>query len=54
MAPVAVLDYIIVHELVHLIHPNHSGEFWNELDKVMPGYREHEDWLKKNGVKMSL
>lgn len=54
MAPVAVLDYIIVHELVHLIHPNHSPEFWNELDKVMPDYRVHEAWLKSYGVKMSL
>jgi predicted metal-dependent hydrolase len=54
MAPVAVLDYIIVHELVHLIHPNHSPEFWNELDKVMPDYRVHEAWLKSYGVKMTL
>lgn len=54
MAPVAVLDYIITHEMVHLKHPNHSPEFWNELDKKMPDYREHEHWLKRNGVKMSL
>ena len=54
MAPVAVLDYIITHELVHLIHPNHSPAFWDELDRVLPEYREHESWLKRNGVKMSL
>lgn len=54
MAPVSVLDYIITHEMVHLKFPNHSTEFWNELDKKMPGYREHENWLKQNGVKMSL
>lgn len=54
MAPVAVLDYIITHELVHLKYPNHSPEFWNELDKKMPDYREQADWLKKNGVKMEL
>jgi len=54
MAPVSVLDYIITHEMVHLKHPNHSPEFWNELDKKMPNYRENEDWLKRNGVKMSL
>ena len=54
MAPVSVLDYIITHEMVHLKHPNHSPEFWNELDKKMPNYREHENWLKENGVKMSL
>lgn len=54
MAPVPVLDYIITHEMVHLKFPNHSPEFWNELDKKMPSYREHENWLKQNGVKMSL
>jgi predicted metal-dependent hydrolase len=54
MAPVSVLDYIITHEMVHLKFPNHSTEFWNELDKKMPDYREYENWLKQNGVKMSL
>lgn len=54
MAPVSILDYIITHEMVHLKFPNHSTEFWNELDKKMPDYREHENWLKQNGVKMSL
>lgn len=54
MAPVSVIDYIITHELVHLKYANHSPEFWNELDKKMPNYREYDDWLKKNGVKLSL
>ena len=54
MAPVSVIDYIITHEMVHLTYPNHSTEFWNELDKKMPNFREYADWLKKNGVKMDL
>lgn len=54
MAPVTVLDYIIIHEMVHLKYPNHSTEFWNELDKIMPNFREQENWLKTNGVKMAL
>ena len=54
MAPISVLDYIITHEMVHLKHPNHSPEFWNELDKKMPNFREHENWLRRNGVKMDL
>jgi predicted metal-dependent hydrolase len=54
MAPIPVLDYIITHEMVHLKHPNHSPQFWNELDKKMPNFREHENWLKANGVKMSI
>jgi len=54
MAPIPVIDYIITHEMVHLKYPNHSPEFWNELDKKMPDYKEYENWLKQNGVKMSL
>lgn len=54
LAPVPVIDYIITHELVHFKYPNHSSDFWNELDKKMPNYREYENWLKQNGVKMSL
>jgi len=54
MAPIPVLDYIITHEMVHLKHPNHSAEFWNELDKKMPNYRDQENWLKQNGVKMAI
>ncbi len=54
MAPVDVLDYIVVHELTHLIHKNHSDEFWNEIDKVMPKYQRHVDWLKLNGASMDV
>ena len=54
MAPVPVIDYIITHEMVHLTYPNRSPEFWNELDKKMPNYKEHENWLKQNGVKMTI
>jgi predicted metal-dependent hydrolase len=54
MAPVSVIDYIIAHELVHLKYKNHSKEFWNELDKLLPSFRESEEWLKRNGVKMTI
>ena len=54
MAPMDVLQYIIVHELAHLIHLNHTTEFWNEVDKVLPKYEEQISWLKINGVGMSL
>ncbi|OKL39977.1 M48 family metallopeptidase [Pontibacter flavimaris] len=54
MAPLKVLDYIIVHELAHLIHANHSEAFWNEVDKVLPDYRERKNWLRVNGAGMDL
>jgi predicted metal-dependent hydrolase len=54
MAPIDVLHYIIVHELAHLIHNNHTQAFWNEVDKILPNYDEQVNWLKVNGVGMSL
>lgn len=54
MAPPTVLDYVVVHELAHLIHPNHTQAFWNELDKVMPDYADRKKWLRQNGAGMTL
>jgi len=54
MAPASVLDYIVVHELAHLIHPNHTQAFWNEVDKVMPDYADRREWLRQNGAGMDL
>jgi predicted metal-dependent hydrolase len=54
MAPIDVLHYIVVHELAHLIHNNHTQAFWNEVDKIVPNYDEQVNWLKVNGVGMSL
>ena len=52
MAPARVIDYLVVHELSHLIHMNHSAAFWRQVAEVIPDYREQKDWLKKNGYKL--
>lgn len=54
MLPLAVLDYVLVHELAHIQHPNHTPGFWNMLEKVMPGYEQQKTWLKFNGAGMGL
>ncbi len=54
MAPPTIIDYIVVHELCHFHHLNHTEAFWNEVDKILPSYRERKDWLKKNGAAMDL
>jgi predicted metal-dependent hydrolase len=54
MAPSAVLDYVVAHELCHLRYPNHRPEFWRLLVSVMPDYGEQRQWLKKNGHKLGL
>jgi hypothetical protein len=54
MAPLTVIDYVVVHELVHLLHKNHTSAFWNEVDKLIPDYQERKQWLKVNGAGMGL
>lgn len=47
-APISVIDYVVIHELAHLKHPNHSKHFWNEVAKFCPEYKQHKLWLKKH------
>jgi predicted metal-dependent hydrolase len=54
MAPMKILDYIVVHELTHLLYPNHSTVFWNEVDKMMPDFQERKEWLREHGAGMDL
>ena len=54
MAPLKIIDYIVVHELCHFHHRNHSDAFWNEVDKVMPDYRERKEWLRKHGASLEV
>lgn len=48
-APVLVIDYIIVHELAHLLEPNHTPRFWGIVRTQLPKYGESKEWLKVNG-----
>lgn len=47
-APDDVQDYVIIHELAHLVELNHSDKFWKLVSDAMPDYMEKEKWLKKN------
>jgi predicted metal-dependent hydrolase len=49
MAPPQVVDYVVLHELVHTQIRNHSKTFWNTLAELMPDYKQRLAWLKKNG-----
>jgi predicted metal-dependent hydrolase len=54
MAPPNIIDYVVVHELCHLHFRDHTNAFWNEIDKVLPDYRERKNWLRLHGVKLDL
>lgn len=47
-----IVDYIVVHELCHLIEHSHSPRYWQLVENIMPDYRERREWLKSNGQKL--
>ena len=52
LAPLEVLDYVVVHELCHRRQMNHSAQFWQEVAQVLPNYRERKAWLTENGWRL--
>lgn len=52
-APDKVLEYVVIHEVCHLIHMDHSPAFWQTVEQLMPDYRIYKSWLKKNGQKLA-
>ncbi|RAK04152.1 hypothetical protein C8C77_13910 [Halanaerobium saccharolyticum] len=54
MAPLKVIEYLVVHELVHLIHPNHSKDFWQTVAKIIPDYEKKKEWLRINGRLLTI
>ena len=49
LMPEKIIDYVIVHELCHIKELNHSRRFWNEVESILPDYKERRKWLKLNG-----
>lgn len=54
MAPMEVIDYLVVHELCHLRFPNHSPSYWQLVQSVLPSYKLHRAWLKSNGETLNF
>ena len=52
MAPPEVLDYVAGHEAAHLVEMNHGPRYWEAVEKIMPDYRRHRAWLKREGRKL--
>lgn len=54
MAPLRVVDYVVIHELMHLEEKNHSGTFWRKVSLLIPGYESCKYWLKENGHLLNI
>ncbi|WP_086059809.1 M48 metallopeptidase family protein [Alcaligenes faecalis] len=54
MAPNRMVDYVVIHELCHLLHHDHSPGFWKEVARVMPAYAQCRQWLKENGAGLKV
>ncbi len=54
MAPDDVLNYVVIHELAHLQHMNHSAAFWSLVSRYCPGYKRQQNWLKQQGATLVL
>ena len=54
LAPDSVRDYVVVHELCHRKHMNHSPEFWQAVEQAIPEWRSAKIWLKQNGDALML
>jgi predicted metal-dependent hydrolase len=52
--PTNIIDYIIIHELLHLVEFNHSDHFWKLVEHAIPSYKDCRTWLKKNGAYVQL
>lgn len=54
MAPLPVIDYVIIHELAHIVVKNHSRAFWDQVAAMLPDYAQQVAWLKENGYRLYL
>jgi predicted metal-dependent hydrolase len=54
MAPLSVIDYVVVHELAHLEEKHHGEKFWDKVRLMMPNYEEKDTWLKENGHMLNV
>ena len=54
LAKTSIIDYVIVHELSHMIHKNHSDKFWNEIKRILPDYKMRKEWLRTNNDMLGI
>ena len=53
-APIDMIEYVVVHELAHIRHKNHSLDFWMEVGKYIPDFKYRRKWLKQRGILLEI
>ena len=54
MLPRTMIEYVVVHGLVHLVEPHHTTAFWDRVERILPDFEESKRWLAENGVSYDL
>lgn len=54
MAPLEVIDYVVVHELAHIEERNHSARFWNKVSAILPDYKDRRRWLCDHSAQLKM
>lgn len=54
MAPIESIDYVVVHEMCHMVHLNHDRSFWRLVGKILPDYEQRKNWLNQSSWKMVI
>jgi predicted metal-dependent hydrolase len=54
LAPHSIVDYVVVHELCHMLEHNHSSKYWKRVERHVPNWRKCRKWLKHNELAKDL
>lgn len=54
ISPHHIVDYIVVHELCHLLEHNHGPKYWKHVERVIPNFNDCREWLKVNGERLAI
>ena len=54
MAPHNIVDYVVVHELCHLLEHNHSAVYWRHVERIIPDFKKYREWLKQNSKRLRI
>jgi predicted metal-dependent hydrolase len=54
LAPMEQVDYVVVHELVHIVHHNHSKRFWKKVERIMPDFKQRKTWLREHALHLMV